>query len=169
VAKSLKKRTQEKKQKPLDVLEIDLSETMSDTIDLSDHTAATPSYINMSYSGSTITLDPAWLGATGSTTTTISGVTNWSAHNIGYTSTYSGSNVRIDTDGIVMQEGTDIRVGNRSLLGAIDKIEERLSILHPNVELEEKWEDLKNLRKAYIDLEKEILEKERMWKILKEK
>jgi hypothetical protein len=164
VAKSLKKRTQEKKQKPLDVLEIDLSENMSDTIDLSDQTAASPTYINMSYSGSTVTLDPSWAIGTSSVT-----ATNWtSSINSPYYTSYQG-NVKIDTNGITIPEGADFKIGNRSLLEAIDKIEERLSILHPNVELEEKWEELKNLRQAYIDLEKEILEKERMWKILKEK
>jgi hypothetical protein len=48
-----------------------------------------------------------------------------------------------------------------------EKIEERLAILHPNEALEEKWEDLRNLRKAYIELEAEIIEKEKMWAILK--
>jgi hypothetical protein len=48
-----------------------------------------------------------------------------------------------------------------------DKIEERLAILHPNEKLEEKWEELKELSKRYKELEKEIIEKEKMWDILK--
>lgn len=53
------------------------------------------------------------------------------------------------------------------ILTRIEKIEERLAILRPNEELESKWEELKNLRQAYIELEKEILEKERIWNELK--
>jgi hypothetical protein len=48
-----------------------------------------------------------------------------------------------------------------------DKIEERLAILHPNPELEDRWEELKELSKRYKELEKEIIEKEKMWDILK--
>ena len=68
-----------------------------------------------------------------------------------------------------MQPGTDIKVGGRGLMDAIDKIEERLGILHPNPELEDRWDELKELRRKYNELEKDLLEKEKMWKILKEK
>jgi hypothetical protein len=77
--------------------------------------------------------------------------------------------VNISTDGITMQPGTDIKVGGRGLMDAIDKIEERLGILHPNPELEDRWDELKELRRKYNELEKDLLEKEKMWKILKEK
>ena len=46
-------------------------------------------------------------------------------------------------------------------------MEERLAILRPNEELEEKWEQLRGLRKLYMELEQEIIEKEKMWDILK--
>jgi hypothetical protein len=49
----------------------------------------------------------------------------------------------------------------------LDKIDERLAILHPNSELEEKWDNLRALRNAYMELEAEIKEKESMWSILK--
>ena len=49
----------------------------------------------------------------------------------------------------------------------LDKIGERLAILHPNSELEEKWDNLRALRNAYMELEAEIKEKESMWAILK--
>jgi hypothetical protein len=49
----------------------------------------------------------------------------------------------------------------------LDNIESRLAILHPNKELEEKWENLRSLREAYVELEREIIEKEKMWSILK--
>ena len=48
-----------------------------------------------------------------------------------------------------------------------DKIEERLEILHPNPELEDRWDELKELGKRYKELEQEIIEKEKVWAILK--
>lgn len=49
----------------------------------------------------------------------------------------------------------------------LSKISEKLAILKFNEELEEKWTKLKKLRKQYMDLEKEILEKEQIWATLK--
>lgn len=100
-------------------------------------------------------------GTSASTYTIDTSAYNW---NSSYTST-----VNIDTNGITLKEGSDIKVGGKSLTEAIEKIEERLGILKPNPELEDRWEQLKVLRQQYIDLEKELLEKEKMWKILKEK
>ena len=61
----------------------------------------------------------------------------------------------------------DIKIQGKSLKESLNKIEERLGILHPNKELEEKWEQLRGLRKMYMELEQEIIEKEKMWAILK--
>jgi hypothetical protein len=61
----------------------------------------------------------------------------------------------------------DLKVKGKSLSEAIENIEKRLAILHPNAELEEKWEELKALGERYRELEKNILEKEKMWDILK--
>lgn len=61
----------------------------------------------------------------------------------------------------------DVRIKGKSLGDALSTIEERLAILHPNKELEEKWENLRGLRKAYMELEAEIIEKEKIWSILK--
>jgi hypothetical protein len=61
----------------------------------------------------------------------------------------------------------DIKVQGKSLKESLEKIEERLAILHPNEELEEKWEQLRGLRKLYMELEAEIIEKEKVWSILK--
>lgn len=84
--------------------------------------------------------------------------------------TYSSTPaVDISNNGIRISPGADITLGEKSLTETISKIEERLGILHPNPALEDRWEQLKSLRQQYIDLEKEILEKEKMWKILKEK
>lgn len=61
----------------------------------------------------------------------------------------------------------DVKIKGKSLLDKLESIEAKLAILHPNPELEEKWENLRGLRKMYMDLEKEILEQEKMWAILK--
>ena len=50
----------------------------------------------------------------------------------------------------------------------LDVIENRLAILSPNTELEERWEQLKLLGEQYRQLEQDILEKEKLMKILSE-
>lgn len=61
----------------------------------------------------------------------------------------------------------DIKLKGKSLSDTLDKIEQRLAILHPNEKLEEKWEELKKLGDAYRALEKDIIEKEKIWETLK--
>jgi len=61
----------------------------------------------------------------------------------------------------------ELTVQGVKLSDRLDKIEERLGILRPNEELEEKWDNLRALRNAYMELEAEIKEKESMWSILK--
>jgi hypothetical protein len=61
----------------------------------------------------------------------------------------------------------EVKIKGKSLTGMFEKIEERLAILHPNPELEEKWDNLRALRNAYMELEAEIKEKEKIWGILK--
>ena len=78
------------------------------------------------------------------------------------------NNVHIDADGLTMKQGADIKIGGKSLCEAIEKIEERLGILNPNPELESRWETLKDLSRQYMEMERDILEKEKIMKILKE-
>lgn len=61
----------------------------------------------------------------------------------------------------------EVTLKGKSLTDMFQKIEERLAILHPNPELEDKWDELKDLAKRYKELEAEIIEKEKMWSILK--
>jgi hypothetical protein len=80
-------------------------------------------------------------------------------------STYHGHTpLRVNGDAEI--DG-DLKVKGKSLLEAIENIEKRLAILHPNPELEERWEQLKALGEQYRELEKDILEKEKIWDILK--
>jgi hypothetical protein len=61
----------------------------------------------------------------------------------------------------------EVTIKGKKLTEMFEKIEERLAILHPNPELEDKWDELKELGKRYKELEQEIIEKERVWNILK--
>lgn len=61
----------------------------------------------------------------------------------------------------------DIKVKGKSILESLEKIEEKLAIFRPNEELEEKWEKLRELRNQYVEMEKDIIEKEKLWSILK--
>jgi hypothetical protein len=61
----------------------------------------------------------------------------------------------------------NVTIKGKNLTEMFEKIEERLAILHPNPELEDKWDELKELGKRYKELEAEIIEKEKVWAILK--
>jgi hypothetical protein len=146
------------------------------SIDLGSLTGSSYTWNTGAGAGSTITMDPSlW---NGSITVPSGGFTVGTATTVPYTYTTSGTSgysfnnppttVHINTDGLTMAEGTDITVGGKSLTKAIEKIEERLGILHPNLALEDRWEQLKELRKQYIEMEKDLLEKEKIMKILKE-
>lgn len=72
----------------------------------------------------------------------------------------------LDVKGDATFDG-EVTIKGKKLSEVLENIESRLAILHPNVELEEKWENLRGLRQAYVELEREIIEKEKMWAILK--
>ena len=145
---------------------------MSDNTYDVNYGAITSTCIPGGYGSDTITLDYSTPPSIGHYTMSSGTCT------IPYTFTTTGSNsvwttstnstVHIDGAGLTMQEGADIVVGGKSLTKAIDQIEERLGILHPNPALEERWSKLKELRQQYIEMEKDLLEKEKLMKILKE-
>ena len=61
----------------------------------------------------------------------------------------------------------EVTIKGKNLTEMLEKIDERLAILHPNPELEDRWDELKELSKRYKELEAEIIEKEKVWAILK--
>jgi hypothetical protein len=89
-------------------------------------------------------------------------------NNFSITGSAYDPSVSIDTSGITMKPESDLKIGDRSLKEFMDKVEERLNILRPNAALEDRWNELAELGKRYRKLEAEILEKEKVWKILKE-
>jgi hypothetical protein len=132
------------------------------TITLPSYNYSEPLYYSVNgISANDIITSTMAVGSTYTTNNTASWSQNYSFDNV------TSSNVHISGNGITMEPQADIKIGDRSLKEFMDSVEQRLGILRPNPELEDKWENLKGLRKAYMDLEAEILEKEKMWNILK--
>ena len=90
---------------------------------------------------------------------------NWGVTDTVWNSTKLNTPLKVNGDAEI--DG-DIKIKGKSLSEAIENIEKRLAILHPNEKLEEKWEELKALGERYRELEKDILEKEKIWNMLKE-
>lgn len=61
----------------------------------------------------------------------------------------------------------DLIVQGVNFKDMLEEINDKLAILKPNPELEERWETLRELRRQYVELEKDILEKEEIVRILK--
>ena len=78
------------------------------------------------------------------------------------------STVEINTNGVNIKDDGDLKIGDRSMKEFMDKVEDQLAILRPAPELEEKWDKLKELRRQYEECKQDILEKEKIMKILKE-
>jgi hypothetical protein len=110
------------------------------------------------------------LGAVGSagsynwTTNGTNGV-DWGTFTVG-----SSINSTIGQSGLMELHGkdADIKVNGRSLMSAIDALEQRLNILVPNPELESEWDELRELGERYRELERQCKEKGDMWAKLKE-
>jgi hypothetical protein len=162
---------------------------MTDSIDLSDID------INIGGSGGTdtITLDaagyPNYYTSSNSSGLTVGGIqsfgsitvpntitttgTTGNGYTLGYGAGTGTSWVSPATQGSLKVTGDadfdgDVKIKGHSITNLLEKIEERLGILNPNPELEERWDRLKELRKQYIEMERDLLEKEKIMKILKE-
>ena len=97
-------------------------------------------------------------GTGGYTLNDITTVTPW------ITTTDGTSTLSVSGDADV---GGDIRVKGRSLAEFMDSVEQRLNMLRPNPQLEQEWDQLRELGEQYRALEQQLLEKERMWQTLK--
>jgi hypothetical protein len=131
------------------------------TIDLGGY-AAQPTYTVSDLD--TITLDSSSWGSNGVTGSTLS----WSQDYTINTPWINDPSVNISTDGVEIKGEGDLKIGDRSMKEFMDKVEDQLAILRPAPELEEKWDKLKELRRQYEECKQDILEKEKIMKILKE-
>ena len=103
----------------------------------------------------------------GSMTTTVSGAfgpIGQSSLNWGSLASPVHPSMRVSGDA---EFDGDVKIKGKSLSELIERIEARLGVIHPNNELEERWEELRQLSVRYKELEAEIKEKEQMWAILK--
>lgn len=120
----------------------------------------------------------------GTITLTDYNITSSSQHPYIYTTTNTGTNPLwngingVTYDDYLMPNNTlhvkgdaefegDLKIKGQSILESLQKIEDRLAILHPNQELESRWDELKELGEKYRQLEQEILDKEKVWDIIK--
>ena len=56
---------------------------------------------------------------------------------------------------------------DRDLREWLESIETRLGMLQPNPQLEADWDELAEIRRQYVELERQLLEKQRVFDILK--
>jgi hypothetical protein len=157
----------------LDKINLDeLLEEFEDTITISNPGAASGT-ISSGYTSDTITLSPHGTSIWNNTTISGGGYTYPNTVSNGTYTINSGAgtgnpwakttSTKIQLDG----EGADIEVNGESLIGMIRKIEERLNILHPNIELEAEWEELQAIGNRYRELEQHIKDKQATWDRLK--
>ena len=76
------------------------------------------------------------------------------------------------SSGTVQIKGDAVFEGNikwhgRDLKEWLESIETRLGMLQPNPALEAEWDELADIRRQYVELEKKLLEKQRVFDILK--
>lgn len=154
--------------------------TSNDTVSLTDYSSPLKTSLTGGYSYSaspatSISVTGGSVGATLSTTNTGSLLWNnptytataspYANATTGWTTAYNQPQV-LKVSGDAEFEG-DIKIKGVSMSDRLDAIEERLGILRPNNDLEGKWEKLKKLGEEYRKLEKEILEGESIWDMLK--
>ena len=63
----------------------------------------------------------------------------------------------------------DIVMNGVSLNDTLKLIQDRLCMLRPNSELEQEWDQLRDLGEQYRELEKQLMEKQRAWDLLRKK
>jgi len=100
-------------------------------------------------------------GGTGSLTANIAAGANWSTTNT----------LNVPTSGRMELRGNqaDIVINDVSLNDTLRSIQDRLNMLQPNTALEAEWDQLRAIGEQYRDLEKQLIQKQRAWDILKKK
>jgi len=154
------------------------------SIDIGEY-STTSAHIGGSSSIDTITIDPSLYTMVGSITAPYTVSTGTSNIAIGtgagyngthYTYTTNGTSqstwgtnavTRITGSGLELDAEADIKIGNKSLKKFLENVEEKLAILNSRPDLEEKWDKLKDLKKQYDDMVKDIEEKQKIMDILK--
>lgn len=112
---------------------------------------------NTTYSGNGLGASPAYVVSS----------SRGSNLNAGWTN--SSVAAQFEPGGVLSLNGekADILVNGISLTNILQTINDRLNILQPNPALEAEWDELRELGQQYRKLEADLLEKQRMWEILK--
>ena len=95
-----------------------------------------------------------------------SGGTSGPIYTTGSTWTNSGGSGKVLIAGDCEFQG-NISWHGRDLREWLASIETRLGMLQPNPKLEAEWSELAELRMRYVELEKQLLEKQQVFDILK--
>lgn len=133
----------------LDRISLDFSDlsssTMADTITVSGGAQTVPVYSVSTSSGMNL-----------------NGTLNWDNFQFSDLNVQASNTLKIDGP------DADVVINGESLVDTLRGIQDRLAILRPNPELEQRWEQLRDLREQYQRLEQEILDKERAWQALQQ-
>ena len=66
-------------------------------------------------------------------------------------------------------EQADIVINGVSLCDTLQFIQDRLNMLQPNQAVEQEWDQLRELGEQYRKLEKQLMEKQQAWDLLRKK
>jgi hypothetical protein len=78
--------------------------------------------------------------------------------------TQNGTKIHVQGDAVF--EG-NITWQDRDMREWFESVEARLAILKPNTNLEKEWSELAELRQRYVELERDIIAKQKLFDILK--
>ena len=141
-----------------DQLNLDFDEI---TINLTDTMLTSSSGQSMTYTWDSTSLFP-----NGHSAITIS--SGWK-NNTAPNWTFSESDLVSQNSGKISLKGddADIEINGESVVGMLRDIRDRLNILQVNEEMEQEWDELRELREQYEAKLAECREKSRMWNTLK--
>ena len=128
-----------------------------------------PEYSGLNYSSH----DPGYSAVPDVTWSASAGLTYQSPYTVSNTTgpTWTSAPFNGSTNGTTINGGrielhgseADIRINSVSLVDTLKTIQDRLNILQPNPELEEEWDQLRELGAQYRELEKKLKEQGDMW------
>jgi hypothetical protein len=83
----------------------------------------------------------------------------------------TNTTLNVPQSGRMELRGTDadLVINGVSLNDTLKLIQDRLNMLRPNRELEAEWDQLKELGDQYRKLEKQLIEKQKAWDLLRKK
>ncbi len=148
-------------------LELDFDDSV--TITVSDVTASSNGAWDPYY-GAVPPSNTVWTTGTGYQYSNITiGPNNWT--NTGTSGSWTFDDISMttpDSGKIYLKgENADIMINDRSLMGILDSIEQRLGLLKCREDLETEWSELRSLGDQYRAMVKNIEEKTKMWETLK--